>query len=121
MFSFSKLADRRWFVRAHHQVEAAESLHGNDPATMDGPRRLQAARRDPQKWPTVWAPQLEVGAAGGAGVRLGVERAVSWDPRTPPARLAHDEPGHGGVSTGRRERSWMIEKRGPQLVQFVKG
>ena len=100
-------------------MESAEPFTATMPRRDAGLGRPQCFVAIGQR-PPGRVPEREVRAAGGAGDGLGVEPAVARVLVLAPARLAQLEPGHGGVRPVVGS-AWMIENRGPQFVQLVKG
>ena len=97
MFSFSKPTDRLFVGPVHHEMKTAETLDSDHLAAANGLNRIAQGRVVRGEHITGRAPQFEMRAAGGAGVRLGVEPAVTRVLVFSPAGVAHREPGHGGV------------------------
>jgi len=96
------------------QMKTADALHGNDCSLREqgtGSFNRGGARK---------IFKSHIGAADWAGIGLSMKTAIGWVVILGFAGKAHGERGHGGcrLSYGRLR---MMVKRGPQLVQLIKG
>ena len=86
-----QLADGLLVASVADQVIAAEALEGDDTAAAE------QIGTGPQHFPGTGPGERHGGPAGRAGDGLRMEAAIPRVPVFCPARLAHREPGHGGV------------------------
>eukprot|EP00825_Cyclidium_porcatum_P012782 TRINITY_DN16687_c0_g1_i1.p2 TRINITY_DN16687_c0_g1~~TRINITY_DN16687_c0_g1_i1.p2 ORF type:complete len:426 (+),score=47.11 TRINITY_DN16687_c0_g1_i1:3-1280(+) len=104
VLALAERADGVFVAGVGQQVEAAETLGGNDPALAQGPggRRQGLAAVDQRRPRAV--PEFQAGPADRAGIRLGMETPVQGVLVLRAAGLAHHEAPHGGVRTVVGER-----------------
>jgi len=120
MFSGSQRADRFIIAGIRHQMKSPEALDGEDATVTNGPdgvahrlvvRGEKRARR---------IPEFDVRPAHGQAF------GCAWNLRSPGFWYSAAQAPHmvkrAMVVFGRSYgKDWMIEKRGPQLVQLVNG